>query len=123
MTQLGKTRFGFYSCAGICCSTSRHALIFSLRHTQQRGSGVAEGASAPHTPHLTGALLRSVASERFAFSRISGEITGSGFNCGLRFMGYLYYVKSRHVTTTSRYRAVLSRENLCRRQPGAGRLS
>jgi hypothetical protein len=65
---------GLYSWAGICCSTSRQALILSLRHTQQSGSAAPEGVSAPHTTHLTGALPRSGAIERLALSRISGAI-------------------------------------------------
>ena len=92
-----------YSCAGICCSTSRQALILSLRHTQQSGSAAPEGVSAEHTTHLTGALPRSVVSERFALSRISGEITGSDLACGLRFMCYLHYVKYLRAATTPRY--------------------
>ncbi len=74
-----------YSWAGICCSTSRQALIFSRRHTQQRGSAEPEAVSEPHTMHFSGVRSRSVARERFAPSRISGCITGCCFESPARF--------------------------------------
>src|SRR5579863_1762640 len=96
-----------YSCAGICCSTSRQALIFSRRHTQHSCSAPPAGVSAAHTTHLTGALPRSVASERFAFSRISGEITGSGLTCSLRLM-VCNYANSTMSNTSRRDNPVVS---------------
>ncbi|SPF39957.1 hypothetical protein SBA4_2460007 [Candidatus Sulfopaludibacter sp. SbA4] len=75
-----------YSCAGICCSISRHALIFKRRHTQQSGSPTPLAVSAPHTEQ-TGPFFRlSGEIDRFACSRISGEITGSGFGCAFRLI-------------------------------------
>jgi hypothetical protein len=42
-----------YSCAGICCSTSRQALIFKRRHTQQSWSPWSRLPAEPQTVHLS----------------------------------------------------------------------
>ena len=68
-----------YSCTGICCSISRQALIFSRRHTQQSGSSPPAVVSAPHTEHATAFFSRSGEIDRFACSRISGDMTVLGF--------------------------------------------
>ena len=52
-------RLKVYSCAGICCSISRQALIFKRRQTQHSGSAAAMVVSAPHTEHLAAFLRRS----------------------------------------------------------------
>ena len=70
-------RWRVYSWAGICCSDSYHALIFKRRQTQQRCSAEFEAHSAPQTTHFPlGGSLSGCAS-RFAWARISLEITGS----------------------------------------------
>ena len=71
-----------YSCAAICWSESRHALIFNRRHTQHRSSancGPVSGVhDPPHTPHrLAAAIGRSGSIDFFAISKISGEMIGS----------------------------------------------
>ncbi len=82
MCRQRKQRSCAYSCADICWSESRHALIFKRRHTQQRSSdscGPVSGVhDPPHTPHLfVAAIGRSGSIDFFAISRISGETTGS----------------------------------------------
>ncbi len=82
MWRQRKQRNCAYSCADICWSESRHALIFKRRHTQQRSSdscGPVSGVhDPPHTPHLfVAAIGRSASIDFFAISRISGETTGS----------------------------------------------
>jgi hypothetical protein len=71
-----------YSCAEICWSESRHALIFSRRQTQQRSSpglGPAGGVQeAPHTAHGLSTAGLGVSTDFFAISKICGEMTGSG---------------------------------------------
>jgi hypothetical protein len=49
-------------------------------------------ASLPQTTHLTIGNARSVESDRFASSRISGDITGSETTGDLRFIRTFYYV-------------------------------
>lgn len=70
-----------YSCADICWSESRHALIFKRRHTQHKSSascGPVNGVQdPPHTPHRLTAIGRSCSIDFFAISRISGEMMGS----------------------------------------------
>lgn len=70
-----------YSCADICWSESRHALIFKRRHTQHKfsaGLGPAAGVhTAPHTAQCFVADGFSVCTHCFAISIISGETTGS----------------------------------------------
>src|ERR1035437_7868736 len=76
-----------YSCIGICCSISRHALIFSLRHTQHSGSPAARTVvCAPHTEHFSTFLRRSGETDFFACSSRSAGTTGSGFGWILRFI-------------------------------------
>ncbi len=69
-----------YSCAGTCCSTSRHALIFRRRQTQHSCSEALGLASAPQTSHRTTGCVR----------RFSGGDTTSA---GLRFMPLLTLYK------------------------------
>jgi len=75
-----------YSCAGICCSISRQALILRRRQTQQSGSLDTVEVSAPQTEQTGGFLSRSGEKARFACSRISGDTTTSGLICGFRFI-------------------------------------
>ena len=73
---------------GICCSISRHALIFNRRQTQHSGSPTARTVvSAPHTEHFSGLLRRSGETDFFANSNRSAGTTGSGFVWILRFIG------------------------------------
>jgi hypothetical protein len=74
-----RLRLGRYSWTGICCSLSRHALIFKRRQTQQSGSSEVIVVSAPQTEHFTTGLVRSGDIERFASSRIAAGTTVSGF--------------------------------------------
>jgi hypothetical protein len=72
----------FYSCADICWSVSRQALIFKRRQTQQRSSSAGWGPvsgvqEAPHTAHRFAAMGRSPSTDFLAISNISGEIIGS----------------------------------------------
>gem|GEM_PF-2920004 len=72
-----------YSCAEICWSASRQALIFNRRQTQQRFSSSGEDGptrgvhSVLHTAHLLGAGARSESTDFFAKSSISGATIGS----------------------------------------------
>ena len=72
-----------YSCAEICWSASRQALIFNRRQTQQRFSSSGAGGPAkgvhrvPHTPQRLAAGVRSDSTDFFAKSRISGAMIGS----------------------------------------------
>jgi len=75
-----------YSWAGICCSISRHALIFRRRQTQHNGSSAAIVVSAPQTEHFTVLVRRSGEMARRACSRISAGTTVSDFGCALRFI-------------------------------------
>lgn len=76
-----KNGYRAYSCADICWSESRHALIFKRRHTQHRSSascGPVKGVQElPHTPQLLLAIDRSGSIDFFAISKISGEMMGS----------------------------------------------
>src|ERR1035437_9990494 len=81
-----------YSCIGICCSISRQALIFSLRHTQHSGSpAAATVVSAPHTEHLSAFLRRPGETDFFACSSRSAGTTGSGLTWILRFIGSQFH--------------------------------
>jgi hypothetical protein len=79
-----------YSCAEICWSESRHALIFRRRHTQQRFSssgtcGPVKGIQgAPQTAHGFDGAGRSGSTDFLAISKISGEMIGSAI--GFFFM-------------------------------------
>jgi hypothetical protein len=79
-----------YSCADICWSESRHALIFKRRHTQHRFSSSAIGGpvrgmqAAPHTAHAFDGAGRSASTDFRAIAKISGEIMGSAI--GFFFM-------------------------------------
>src|ERR1019366_1082440 len=81
-----------YSCIGICCSISRHALIFSLRPPQQSGPpAAATVVSAPHTEHFSAFLRRSGDTDFFACSSRSAGTTGSGLTWILRFIGSQFH--------------------------------
>jgi hypothetical protein len=86
MSQALRAEWRDYSCAGICCSISRQALILRRRQTQHSGSATPVAVSAPQTEHRTAFFNPSGEIDRFACSRISGEITGSGFVCTFRLM-------------------------------------
>ncbi len=70
-----------YSCADICWSDSRQALIFKRRHTQHRSSAICGPVNgvqdAPHTPHRFIDMGRSGSIDIFAIAKISGETMGS----------------------------------------------
>jgi hypothetical protein len=77
--------------------------------------------------HLTGALTRSVArsndNERFALSRISGEMTGSDLACGLRLILCIsnYYATST-MSNTLTQRCALCENLLFRMSSGTASL-
>jgi hypothetical protein len=66
-----------YSCAAICESVSRHALIFNRRHTQHKPSVEFGAHSVPQTVHLAMRGAFSASDSRFASSKISFGTTGS----------------------------------------------
>jgi hypothetical protein len=67
-----------YSCAGICCSLSRHALILRRRQTQQSASSPTPALSPPQTEQARTFFTLSGEIEFFASSSISAGTTGSG---------------------------------------------
>jgi hypothetical protein len=118
-----------YSCAGICCSLSRQALIFKRRQTQQSCSGSSEDVSAPHTVHFRVFFNWSFDKERLAFSRISAGTTGSDLACVFRLIlctpsipetdsehnpvKALIYAASRNCTTSPASSADAHRGHFC----------
>jgi hypothetical protein len=66
-----------YSCAAICESESRQALIFNRRHTQHRPSVEFGAHSVPHTVHLATRGAFSGSNARRASSRICFGTTGA----------------------------------------------
>ena len=99
-----------YSWAGICCSISRQALIFSRRQTQHKGSAATMVVSAPQTEHLTALVRRSGEIARLACSRISAGTSVSGFGCAFRFMRlqvlFSLWQMSRPETSAQRFPSV-----------------
>ncbi len=75
-----------YSCAGICWSDSRHALIFKRRQTQQSPSAELGAHGEPQTTHFAVSLVTSLFNACCALSRISLETTVSGGGTGFRFI-------------------------------------